>query len=226
MKRLALLIPIAALILAFFALGLHRHLTLNAFQASHHTFDVWYEQKPLLITGGYAAIFILVTLFLPITALMTVVGGALFGFWKGALVASFAAALGATLAFWLSRFVLHDSVQRHFGVRLAAVNAGMAKDGAFYLLSLRLIPVIPFFIINLVMGLTPIRTRTFYWVTQLGMLAGILIYVNAGTQLAEVDSLSDIFSPGLIGSLVLLGIFPLLAKQLLGLIRRRLGHGG
>ncbi|WP_295457962.1 VTT domain-containing protein [uncultured Thiodictyon sp.] len=225
MKRLALLLPIAALILAFFALGLHQHLTLAAFQESHHAFDAWYGQHPLLVTGGYAAVFILVTLFLPITALMTVVGGALFGFWKGALIASFAAALGATLAFWLSRFVLHDSVQRHFGERLAAVNAGMAKDGAFYLLSLRLIPVIPFFIINLVMGLTPIPTRTFYWVTQLGMLAGILIYVNAGTQLAEVESLSDIFSPGLIGSLVLLGLFPLLARYGLGLIRRRLGHG-
>ncbi|WP_367113017.1 TVP38/TMEM64 family protein, partial [uncultured Thiodictyon sp.] len=220
-----LLLPIAALILAFFILGLHRHLTLAAFQESHHACDAWYGQHALLVTGGYAVIFMLVTLFLPITALMTVVGGALFGFWKGALVASFAAALGATLAFWLSRFVLHDTVQRHFGERLVAVNAGMAKDGAFYLLSLRLIPVIPFFIINLVMGLTPIRTRTFYWVTQLGMLAGILIYVNAGTQLAEVESLSDIFSPGLIGSLVLLGLFPLLAKHGLGLLRRRLGHG-
>jgi uncharacterized membrane protein YdjX (TVP38/TMEM64 family) len=152
---------------------------------------------------------------------MTVVAGALFGFWKGALIASFAAALAATLTFWLSRFILHDTIQRHFGERLAAVNAGMAKDGAFYLFSMRLVPVIPFFIINLVMGLTPIRTGTFYWVTQLGMLAGILIYVTAGTELAEVDSLGDVLSPGLLGSLALLGVFPILARKGLDWIRRR-----
>ena len=221
MKRLALLIPIAALVAAFFALGLHHHLTLDAFHASHETFDVWYEQRPWAVVGGYFAVFVLATLFLPIAALVTVVAGALFGFWKGALIASFAAAFSATLAFWLSRFILHDSIQRHFGGRLAAVNAGMAQDGAFYLFSMRLVPVIPFFIINLVMGLTPIKTHTFYWVTQLGMLAGILVYVNAGTQLAEVEHLSDIFSPALIGSLALLGVLPLLGKKVLGLIRRR-----
>jgi uncharacterized membrane protein YdjX (TVP38/TMEM64 family) len=157
---------------------------------------------------------------------MIVVGGALFGFLKGVLITSFTAALTATLGFWLSRFVLHDSVQRHFGDRLAAVNDGIAKDGAYYLLSMRLVPVIPFFMINLVMGLTPIRTRTFYWVTQLGMLAGILIYVNAGTQLGEVDELADALSPALIGSLVLLGIFPILAKRVLELVRGRLAARG
>ena len=160
---------------------------------------------------------------IPFLSSINKIGGALFGFWKGVLIASFAAALGGTLAFWLSRFVLHDIVQRHFGERLAAVNAGVAKDGAFYLFSMRLVPVIPFFMINMVMGLTPMRTLTFYWVTQLGMLAGILVYVTAGTQLAEVEHLADILSPGLIGSLALLGLFPLLAKKALGLIRRRLG---
>jgi uncharacterized membrane protein YdjX (TVP38/TMEM64 family) len=222
MKRLALLSLIAALPLAFFGLGLHQHLTLDTFHAGGETFDVWYAQHPWLVITVYFAIFAVATLFLPIAALMAVVAGALFGFWKGAPIASLAAALAATLAFWLSRFILHDSVQRHFGERLAAVNAGMAKDGAFYLLSLRLVPVIPFFAINLVMGLTPIKTRTFYWVTQLGMLAGILIYVNAGTELAEVDSMADILSPGLIGSLALLGVLPLLARKALGLIRGRL----
>jgi uncharacterized membrane protein YdjX (TVP38/TMEM64 family) len=221
MKRLALLIPIAALILAFFALDLDRYLTLDTFQAGGETFDGWYTQHPWLVVGGYFAVFALATLFLPIAAPMTVVAGALFGFWMGVLIASFAAALAATLAFWLSRFILHDGVQRHFGERLGAVNAGMAKDGAFYLFSMRLVPVIPFFIINLVMGLTPIRTRTFYWVTQLGMLAGILIYVNAGTELAEVDSPGDVLSPGLLGSLALLGVFPILTRKGLGWIRRR-----
>jgi len=221
MKRLALLIPIAALILAFFALDLDRYLTLDAFRAGGETFDAWYTQHPWLVVGGYFAVFALVTLFLPIAAPMTVVAGALFGFWMGVLIASFAAALAATLAFWLSRSILHDTIQRHFGERLAAVNAGMAKDGAFYLFSMRLVPVIPFFIINLVMGLTPIRTRTFYWVTQLGMLAGILIYVNAGTELAEVDSPGDVLSPGLLGSLALLGVFPILTRKGLDWIRRR-----
>lgn len=222
MKRLALLLPLAILVWAFVALGLDQHLTLDAFHASHDAFAAWYEEHPWLVIGGYMVAYILMTLFLPIAALMTVVGGALFGFWKGVPIASFAAALGATLAFWLSRFVLHASVQRHFGERLAAINAGIAKDGAFYLFSLRLVPVIPYFMINLVMGLSPMRTRTFYGVTQAGMLAGILIYVNAGTQLAEVDDLGDILSPGLLGSLVLLGIFPLLARKVLTWLRARL----
>ena len=221
MKRLALLIPVAALILAFFALDLDRYLTLDAFRAGGETFDGWYTQHPWLVVGGYFAVFALATLFLPIAAPITVVAGALFGFWMGVLVASFAAALAATLAFLLSRFILHDTIQRHFGERLTAVNAGIAKDGAFYLFSMRLVPVIPFFMINLVMGLSPIKTRTFYWVTQLGMLAGILVYVNAGTQLAEVYSLSDVFSPALIGSLALLGVLPLLGKKALGLLRGR-----
>jgi uncharacterized membrane protein YdjX (TVP38/TMEM64 family) len=221
MKRLALLIPLAALILAVFALDLDRYLTLDAFHAGGETFDAWYTQNPWLVVGGYFAIHAVATLFLPIAALMAVVAGALFGFWKGVPIASFAAALAATLAFLLSRFIMHDTIQRHFGERLAAVNAGMAKDGAFYLFSMRLVPVIPFFMINLVMGLSPIKTRTFYWVTQLGMLAGILVYVNAGTQLAEVYSLSDVFSPALIGSLALLGVLPLLGKKALGLLRGR-----
>ena len=226
MKRLALLIPIAALILLFYHLGLDQHLTLENFHESHESFVAWYEQHPVLAISLYVAAFAMITLLLPVTTLMIVVGGALFGFLKGVLITSFTAALTATLAFWLSRFVLHDSVQRHFGDRLAAVNDGIAKDGAYYLLSMRLVPVIPFFMINLVMGLTPIRTRTFYWVTQLGMLAGILIYVNAGTQLGEVDELADALSPALIGSLVLLGIFPILAKRVLELVRGRLAARG
>ncbi|MFZ0791544.1 MAG: VTT domain-containing protein, partial [Chromatiaceae bacterium] len=141
--------------------------------------------------------------------------------WKGVLIASFAASLAAILAFLSSRFLLHDNVQRHFGERLAAVNAGLAKDGAFYLFSLRLVPIVPFFLVNLIMGLTPIKAGTFYWVTQLGMLTGILIYANAGTELAEVETLSDVFSPDLIGSLVLLGVFPLIARKGLRLIRGR-----
>jgi uncharacterized membrane protein YdjX (TVP38/TMEM64 family) len=224
MKRLLLALPVAALILAFYALGLHRYLTLDAFHAGGETFDAWYAAYPISTVVGYVAIFALTTLFLPVAALMTLVAGALFGFWKGLVVASFAGALAATLGFWLSRYILHDTVQRQLGERLAAVNAGIAKDGAFYLFSLRLVPVVPFFAINLVMGLTPMRTRTFYWVTQLGMLAGTLVYVTAGTQLAEVDDIADALSPGLLGSLALLGVFPIVAKKLLGLLRRWLAE--
>ena len=223
MKRYVVLIPLAALGVAFFALDLHRRLSLDAFHAWAETFDAWYTHSPELVVAGYFGLFLVATLVLPVAALMAAVAGALFGFWKGALIASFAAALAATLAFLLSRFLLHDWVQRHLGERLAAVNAGVAKDGAFYLFSLRLVPVVPFFLINLVLALTPIKTRTFYWVTQAGMLPGLLVYVAAGMELAEVDSLRDVLSPGLIAALILLAVFPYLARSALGLIRRRFG---
>lgn len=222
MKRILPLLLLGALILTFLTLGLDQYLTLEAFHESHEAIEAWLADHLLLGIASYLAAFSLLTLFLPIAALMTLVAGALFGFWQGVLIASFTAALASTLAFWLSRFVLHDLVQRHFGERIALVNAGVARDGAFYLLSMRLVPVIPFFIINLVMGLTPMTTRTFYAVTQAGMLAGILIYVNAGTQIAEVDDLGDVLSPKLLGSLILLGVFPLVAKWGLRAIRGRL----
>jgi uncharacterized membrane protein YdjX (TVP38/TMEM64 family) len=220
MKRYVFLIPIAALGVAFFALDLHRHLSLEAFQAWADTFDTWYAQSPWLVVAGYFGLFLVATLFLPVAGLMAAGAGALFGFWKGVLVASFAASLAATLAFLLSRFLLHDWVQRHLGERLAAVNSGVAKDGAFYLFSLRLVPGVPFFLVNLVLGLTPIKTHTFYWVTQAGMLPGLLVYVAAGMELAEVDSLRDALSPGLIAALILLAAFPFLARSGLRLIRR------
>jgi uncharacterized membrane protein YdjX (TVP38/TMEM64 family) len=127
---------------------------------------------------------------------MTLAGGALFGFWPALVVVSFASTIGATLAFWVSRFLLRDSVQARFGDRLRAVNAGIEKEGAFYLFSLRLVPIFPFFVINLVMGLTPMRTVTFCWVSQVGMLPGTAVYVNAGTQLGRIESLAGILAPG------------------------------
>lgn len=223
MKRLMLLVPIGAAIAALVGLGLHEHLTLDAFEEGQVTFDAWYAQRPLLVSAAYFGLVTIATLFLPVAAALTVIAGALFGFWKGLLIASFATSLAATLGFLLSRFVLHDLVQRHFGERLAAVNAGMAKDGAFYLFSLRLVTVIPFFAVNLVMGLTPLRAWTFHWVTQAGLLTPLLVYVNAGIQLAEVDSIGDVFSPALIASLALLGGFPILARKGLALLRRRVG---
>jgi uncharacterized membrane protein YdjX (TVP38/TMEM64 family) len=127
---------------------------------------------------------------------MTLAGGALFGFWPALVVVSFASTIGATLAFWVSRFLLRDSVQARFGDRLRAVNQGIAREGAFYLFSLRLVPIFPFFVINLVMGLTPMRTVTFCWVSQVGMLPGTAVYVNAGTQLGRINSLAGILAPG------------------------------
>ena len=162
-------------------------------------------------------IYILITaLSLPGAAVMTLAGGALLGFWLGTLAASLASTIGATLACFVSRYVLRDWVQGKFGDKLAAINRGIEKEGKFYLFTLRLIPIFPFFVINLVMGLTTISLVTFYWVSQLGMLPGTMVYVNAGKELARIDSLSGILSPGLIFSFVLLGLFPLVVKKLMG----------
>jgi pyruvate/2-oxoglutarate dehydrogenase complex dihydrolipoamide dehydrogenase (E3) component/uncharacterized membrane protein YdjX (TVP38/TMEM64 family) len=227
MKRALLLLGIGGLIAAFFVFDLGRFLTLETIKASQQTFAAWFDTSPWLVAGAYFLIYVVVTaLSLPGAVIMTLAGGAFFGLWTGLLLVSFASSVGATLAFLASRFLLRDWVQSRFGARLAAINAGMAKDGAFYLFTLRLVPVFPFFIINLVMGLTPIKTRTFYWVSQVGMLAGTAVYVNAGTQLAQLEGLSGILSPGLLGSFALLGIFPLLAKKGVGLIQARKVYSG
>ena len=171
--------------------------------------------------AGYFLLYLLITaLSLPGATVMTLAGGAIFGLWTGLLVVSFASSIGATLAFLVSRYLLRDWVQGRFGSSLEAINRGIEKDGAFYLFALRLVPAFPFFIINLVMGLMPIRTWTFYWVSQLGMLPGTLVYVNAGTQLARLESPSDILSLPLILSFALLALLPFLGRSLLGMIRR------
>ena len=227
MKRMVLLLFIATLVAAFFALDLHRFLTLEAIKSSQDGFAAWYDARPGLVVGAFFAGYVAVTaLSLPGAAVMTLAAGALFGLGVGTLVVSFASSIGATLAFLVSRFLLRDTVQRRFGERLAAINSGMEKDGAFYLFTLRLVPVFPFFIINLLMGLTLIKTRTFYWVSQVGMFAGTLVYVNAGTQLARLDSLAGILSPVLLGSFVLLGVFPLLAKRLVAWAKARQVYAG
>lgn len=227
MKRIVLLVLVAALLAAFFAFDLGRFFTLEALKASQEQFAAQYAATPYLVMGAYFVVYVAVTaLSLPGAAVMTLAGGALFGLATGTLLVSFASSLGATLAFLVARFVLRDSVQNRFGDRLAAINAGVEKDGAFYLFTLRLVPVFPFFVINLLMGLTPIRTRTFYWVSQIGMLAGTLVYVNAGTQLARIDSLAGILSPGLLVSFALLGLFPLIAKKIVGMIQARKVYAG
>ncbi|XOF35184.1 MAG: TVP38/TMEM64 family protein [Candidatus Electrothrix sp. YB6] len=221
-RKIILLLVIGTLIAAFFAFDLQQYLHFAALQSGRERFHVYYAEHQLLTIAGYMAVYILITaLSLPGAAVMSLAGGALFGLWTGLVLVSFASTIGATLAFLSARFLLKDFIQGRFGEKLSAINRGIEQDGAFYLFSLRLVPVFPFFVINLVMGLTPIRTGIFYWVSQVGMLPGGFVYVNAGTQLGSLESASGIFSPALIFSFILLGIFPLLARQLLALLRKR-----
>ncbi|WP_081442004.1 FAD-dependent oxidoreductase [Mariprofundus ferrooxydans] len=223
MKKLFLVLLMVLAVSLFFYFDLNKLLTLDGMKASLSTFEAWRASSPLLAAGLYFLIYVLVTaLSLPGAAIMTLAGGALFGLLTGTIIISFASSVGALLAFLVSRYVLRDTVHAKFdGERLRAINAGIRRDGAFYLFTLRLIPAFPFFLINLLMGLTAIRAVTFYWVSQLGMLAGTIVYVNAGTQLAQLDSLSGILSPALLFSFALLGLFPLLAKKAVALIKRR-----
>ncbi len=219
-KRWWFLVAVLALLGLFIGLTLGRYLSLAAIKSSQADLEAWRAAQPVLaaviVFAGYVAA---AALSLPGAAVMTLATGAVFGLGWGTLIVSFASSIGATLAFLAARWLLGDWVQSRFGERLAVLNAGVAREGAFYLFGLRLVPVLPFFAINLAMGLTPMRPRTFYWVSQLGMLAGTVVYVNAGTQLARVDSLSGIVSPGLLGSLALLGIFPLVAKKIVDMVQ-------
>ncbi len=221
-KKIAIIAAGAVLVAIFFALDLQRYLTLDYLKASQARFADLYHAKPMMVIGGYMAIYILVTaLSLPGAIILTLAGGALFGLGVGLIVVSFSSSIGATLACFAARFILRDWVQNKFGEKLTTINNGIAKEGAFYLFTLRLIPAFPFFVINLVMGLTRMPLVTFYWVSQLGMLAGTAVFVNAGKELAKIDSLSGILSPGLIGSFVILGLFPLIVKKLVTIIQRR-----
>ena len=221
-SKFFILALILGLIGAFFLFDLQQYLTLASLKSRQAAFAEFYAGNRLLTIAGYMAIYILATaLSLPGAIILTLAGGALFGLGIGFVAISFASSIGATLAFLAARFLLRDSVQGRFGERLRAINDGVRKDGAFYLFSLRLVPIFPFFIINLAMGLTPLRTLTFYWVSQLGMIPGTLVYVNAGTQLGQIDSLAGILSPGLLFSFVLLGLLPLLSKKTLDLVQSR-----
>ncbi|MBX3682097.1 MAG: FAD-dependent oxidoreductase [Thauera sp.] len=227
MKKPLLLLLVLALVAGFFASGLHRQLDLDTLKAGMAGFAAWRETSPILVAALYFAAYVAVTaLSLPGAAVMTLAGGALFGLGWGLLIVSFASTIGATLAFLVSRHLLRDSVHARFGARLRAIDEGIARDGAFYLFSLRLVPAFPFFLINLLMGLTPIRTHTFYWVSQFGMLPGTLVYVNAGTELGAVDSLAGVLSPGLVASFVLLGLFPLLARWMVERVQARRVYAG
>ncbi len=217
-----------AALVALLAVGLYRHydlgslLTLEQLKASRDGLVNLYQQQPLSTVVIFFAVYVAATaLSFPGATILTLAGGAMFGLGVGLVLISFASSIGATLAFLASRYLLRDSIQKRFGKQLAPINEGVQKDGVFYLLTLRLVPVFPFFVVNLLMGLTPISARRFYWVSQLGMLADTVVYVNAGTQLAGINSLGDVLSPGLLGSFVLLGFFPLIAKGVVGWLQAR-----
>ncbi len=221
-SRLVVIALFVVAIAAFFIFDLGHYFSLEFLKSRQADIDAWYQSNPVLTIGAFFAAYVAVTgLSLPGAAVMTLAAGALFGLVTGTIVVSFASSLGATLAFLASRFLFRGAVQARFGDKLKAIDAGMARDGSFYLFTLRLVPAFPFFVINLAMGLTGIKTRTFYWVSQLGMLAGTIVYVNAGTQLARIDSLRGILSPGLIASFVALGLLPLIAKKVIDEIKAR-----
>ena len=221
-KKLLIVALLVALVVAFFAFDLGRFLSLGYIKSRQAEFTMLAADRPWLVGGAFFAIYIAVcALSLPGAAIMTLAAGAIFGLVNGTVIVSFASAIGATLAMLVSRYVLRDSVQSKFGARLADIDKGIEREGAFYLFTLRLVPIFPFFLINLLMGLTRMKAWTFYWVSQIGMLAGTIVYVNAGTQLAKIESLKGILSPGLIGSFVLLGVFPLIAKKIVDIVKAR-----
>lgn len=213
--RLLLALVMGSLIGTFFALDLGRYLTLDALQAQQAAVAQWVDSHFVSASLLFVLIYVLSTaLSLPGASLLTLGGSAVFGVAWGLLLVSFASTIGATLAFLSARFLLRDWVEQRFGDKLATFQSGMAKEGAFYLLSLRLIPIFPFFLVNLLMGLTPIRVSTYYWVSQLGMLPGTFVYVLAGSELGQLTSTGNILSPGLMVALTLLGLMPWLVKKL------------
>jgi len=221
-KKLLIFASLLGSVAAYFAFDLGRFLSLEYLQSRQAGLVALATERPWQVSGIFIAAYVAVTaLSLPGAAIMTLAAGAIFGLLAGTVIVSFASSIGATLAFLTARYLLRDSVQSRFGTRLADIDKGIAREGAFYLFTLRLVPLVPFFVINLLMGLTTMRAWTFYWVSQVGMLAGTVVYVNAGTQLAKIESLRGILSPALVGSFVLLGLFPLLAKKIVDAVKAR-----
>ena len=224
MKKAVLALVLIGAIAAYFAFDLGQYLSLENFKASQADIVATKDANPALYIAGFFLLYVAVTgLSIPGAAIMTLVAGALFGVVVGTLIVSFASTMGATLAFLSSRYLLRDWVQGKFGERLRAVDDGLEKDGAFYLFTLRLIPVFPFFVINLLMGLTRIKTGTFFWVSQIGMLPATIVFVNAGTQISRIESTAGLLSPTLIASFVALALFPWAAKAIVAVVKRSRG---
>ena len=228
MKRnqIILLGAIVILVALFFYFDLGRYINLEFFQAQRAAVVDYYVDNRVVTIVAFLAIYIgMAALSLPGATIMTLAAGAVFGLPVGLVLVSFASTIGATLACMLARYLFRDAVQNRFGKYLGKINEGVEKDGAFYLFALRLVPAFPFFVVNLVMALTPIRLWTFYWVSQAGMLAGTAVYVNAGKEIGQLESLSGILSPTLLISFALLGVFPIIAKKVLNVLSKRFGKG-
>ncbi|AVF59611.1 TVP38/TMEM64 family protein [Vibrio sp. CCB-PB317] len=218
-KKLILGLILVAIII-FLGVNFSQYLTLENAKAQQEALTTYIDQNFVFSAAIYFFAYIAITAFsIPGAAVVTLLGAALFGFWTSLLLVSFASTMGATLAFLSSRYLLRDWVQNKFGNKLIAINQGVEKDGAFYLFSLRLIPVFPFFLINLLMGLTPMSVGRFYLTSQVGMLPGTAVYLNAGTQLATIESLSGIVSPAVLASFALLGLFPIITKWVMNKVR-------
>jgi uncharacterized membrane protein YdjX (TVP38/TMEM64 family) len=221
-KKIVILVVVVSLIAAFKVFNLGQYLTLSFLKESLDKFNDLYEKHTVMVIAGYFVVYVLTTsLSLPGASPLSIVGGAVFGLWTATLVVSFASTIGATLACFVSRFLLRDWVQSKFSDKIVKVNEGIEKEEAFYLFTLRLIPLFPFWMINLVMGLTKMPLLKFYWVSQIGMLPGTMVYVNAGKELAKIESVKGIFSPSLIISFALIGIFPIAVKKLVSFYRKR-----
>jgi pyruvate/2-oxoglutarate dehydrogenase complex dihydrolipoamide dehydrogenase (E3) component/uncharacterized membrane protein YdjX (TVP38/TMEM64 family) len=222
MKKIAILALLIVVVAAFFQFELGQYLTLEYVKAQQHEIDQLYQQNRVLTLVGFFLLYVVVTgASLPGAAVLTLAGGAIFGLVTSLILISFASTIGASIAFLVSRYLFRDSLQSRFGSSLKAFNEGVEKDGAFYLFALRLVPVFPFFVINLVMGLTSLRLWTFFWVSQLGMFAGTVVFVNAGTQLAQIESASGIFSGEIITSFLLLAMLPFVGKKIVSIIKDR-----
>jgi len=223
-KKAILVLVLLGALVAYFVFDLGQILSLENFKASQAEIVAAKDANPVLYITGFFILYVAVTgLSIPGAAIMSLIAGALFGVLMGTIIVSFASTMGATLAFLSARFVLRDWVQGKFGERLRAIDDGLEKDGAFYLFTLRLIPVFPFFVINLLMGLTRIKTRTFFWVSQLGMLPATIVFVNAGTQISRIESTAGLLSPTLIASFVALALFPWAAKAIVAVVKRSRG---
>ncbi len=220
--KLIIAAVVLALVAAFFVFDLGQYVSLEFFKEQQSTFNEYYQQNPLIVILIFAATYIVMTgASLPFATPLTVLAGAIFGTFVGSIVVSFASTIGATIAFLVSRFLFQDAVESKFGDRLAKLQDGIEREGAFYVFGLRLVPLFPFVVLNSLLGLTKIKTFTFFWASQLGMLLGTIVYVNAGKELANINSIGDIASPTLLASFIALGILPIASKFILNFLRSR-----
>ncbi|BCS87290.1 TVP38/TMEM64 family protein [Pseudodesulfovibrio sediminis] len=226
-KKLLIVSLIVGVIAAYFLFDLGQYFSLEYLKDSREHLQALYAEHTVLVLGVYFLLYVVTTaLALPAATVLTLAGGAMFGLVTGVIVVSFASTIGAAMAFIVARYLVGDYVQNKFGDKLSSINKGIEEDGAFYLFTLRLIPVFPFFVINTVIALTPMRFFTYFWVSQVGMFPATIVYVNAGKELGKIDSLSGLLSPSLIISFVILGFFPLVMKKILGWYKARRQRSG